>query len=395
MNFNNKFSVLNKLACLLLIFVFFGCKEEKKEALQTETLLTEKVLERNTISYAKGFSIEKSSNGVTIIKLCSPWLNSETSFTYALVPKEILPKITLNKNNYDAIIATPIERIIVTSTTHIPALDILGVENTLVGFPKTGLISNKKTRKRIDLGDVVELGHNENLNTEVVMSLQPDMVVGFGINNQNKAYETLIRSNIPVVYNGDWIEETPLGKAEWIKFFAAFYHKEKEAELFFNAIEKSYNETKKLALKANSKPSVLTGGLYKDVWHVAGGNSWMARFLKDAQTNYLWQDSNETGGLALSIESVLATAEKADFWLNPSMLTSYETMKITNRHYQKFDAFSNRKVYSNTIKKGSTGGLLFYELAPQRPELVLKDLISIFHPELLPEHELLFFQPLK
>ncbi len=387
---SNKYLELKKILFIAIASIFLGCKEEKKDILPIS-----KTSKATTISYAKGFSVEKSALGLTIIKLCSPWPGAATSFTYALIPREKLSTITLNKDEYDAIITTPVERIIVTSTTHISALDALGVENTLVGFPKTALISSEKTRKRIDDGAVQELGNNENINTELVLSLNPDVVVGFGMNNQNKTYETLKRSMIPVVYNGDWTEESPLGKAEWIKFFAPFFHKEKEAEQLFKNIEASYNKTKKLALKASSKPTVLIGGLYKDVWHVAGGKSWMAQFLKDAQTNYLWKDTQETGGIAVSIESVLDIAEKADFWLNPSMLVSYDEMKLANRHYQKFEAFSTQKVYSNTISKGVTGGLLYYELAPQRPDLVLKDLIYIFHPELLPDHTLLFFKPLK
>lgn len=385
----NKYFKLKKILCILIVSIFFGCKEEKKV-----TFPISKASKAITISYAKGFSLEKSASGITIIKLSSPWPGAETSFTYALIPREKLSTITLNKDEYDAIITTPVERIIVTSTTHIPALDALGVENTLVGFPKTALISSEKTRKRIDNGAVQELGDNENINTELVLLLKPDVVVGFGMNNQNKAYETLKRSMIPVVYNGDWAEETPLGKAEWIKFFAPFFHKEKEADQLFKNIEASYNKTKELALKASSKPTVLTGGLYKDVWHVAGGKSWMAQFLKDAQTNYLWKGTEETGGIAVSLESILDIADKADFWLNPSMLVSYDEMKLANRHYQKFEAFNTQKVYSNTIAKGATGGLLYYELAPQRPDLVLKDLIYIFHPELLPDHKLIFFKPL-
>ena len=380
---------MKKILCILIVSIFFGCKEKKKD-----TILISKASKATTISYAKGFSIEKLVSGITIIKLSSPWPGAKTSFRYALIPREKRSTIPLNKDVYDAIVVTPVKRIIVTSTTHIPALDALGVENTLVGFPKTELISSEKTRKRIDNGAVQELSNNENINTELVLSLRPDVVVGFSLNSQNKAYETLKRSMIPVVYNGDWAEETPLGKAEWIKFFAPFFNKEKEAEQLFKNIEASYNTTKALALKAKSKPTVLTGGLFKDVWHVAGGKSWMAQFLKDAQTNYLWKDTQKTGGIEVSLESVLDIAQKADFWLNPSMLSSYDEMKLANNHYQKFKAFGTQKIYSNTIAKGATGGLLYYELAPQRPDLVLQDLIHIFHPELLPDHSLLFFKPL-
>ncbi|MFS4468077.1 ABC transporter substrate-binding protein [Maribacter sp. 2210JD10-5] len=374
-----------------LVFVLYiSCKQEKKLNFPVETIEN-----KVSVKHAKGFSIEKSASDITIVKITSPWPNAEASFVYALVPKEKLSFITLNKNEYDAIISVPVEKLVVTSTTHIPALESLGQLDKLVGFPKTELISSKAARKQIDNGAIKELGNNEIINTEVVLNLHPDVVIGFGVNAQNKAYETLQRSNIPVVYNGDWTEESPLGKAEWIKFFAPFFQQEVKADSIFNAIETSYKSTKKLAENAKTRPTVLTGGLYKDVWHVAGGKSWMAQFLEDAKADYLWGNTTETGGIAVSLETVLNRAKTADFWLNPSMLTTYEDMMQSNRHYSQFDAFQTKKVYSNTIAQGATGGLLFYELAPQRPDLVLKDLIHIFHPTLLPEHELLFFKPLE
>jgi len=381
---------LKKILFIVILTFVISCKTDKKEVLPTASKA-----ETSEIKYAKGFTIEKSASGLTIIKISSPWPGAETAFIYALVPKDKIASMTLNKDAYDAIIAVPVEKLVVTSTTHIPSLEALGVADRLVGFPNTDLISSEHTRKRIDSGAVKELGNNESLNTEIAIGMNPEVVVGFGMNNQNRTYETLKRSNIPVVYNGDWTEESPLGKAEWIKFFAPFFQMEVKADSIFKSIETSYNQAKNIAKEATEKPTVLTGGLYKDVWHVAGGNSWMAQFLKDAQADYLWAETNETGGIALSIESVLETADTADFWLNPSMFTSYQEMEKANRHYTQFTAFDNKKVYSNTISKGATGGLLYYELAPNRPDLVLKDLIHVFHPELLPDHQLLFFKPLE
>lgn len=381
---------LNKILFTLFLFFFIACKTEKKEISPTE-----RIAKTSGINYAKGFTIEKSDSGLTTIKISSPWPGAKTAFIYALVPKAKMASMTLSKDVYDAIVGVPVEKLVVTSTTHIPSLEALGVVERLVGFPNTNLISSENTRKRIEKGAIKELGNNESLNTEIVISINPEMVVGFGINNQNRAYETLKRSNIPVVYNGDWTEESPLGKAEWIKFFAPFFQMEVKADSIFKSIETSYNNAKTLAKKTTKKPTVLTGGLYKDVWHVAGGKSWMAQFLRDAKADYLWATTNETGGLAVSLESVLETSNKADYWLNPSMLTSYREMEKANRHYTQFAAFDNKNVYSNTIAKGATGGLLFYELAPNRPDLVLKDLIHIFHPELLPDHQLFFFKPLE
>jgi iron complex transport system substrate-binding protein len=378
------------IALLSLLLALVSCKE-KSEISLPETLNRDMV----AINYAKGFSIEKSVSGITIIKVFSPWPNAEEAFTYALVPKElkIVPK--LNKKDFDAIINVPVERIIATSTTHIPALENLGVIDKLVGFPDTRYISSEVTRKKIDTGKITDLGNNESINTEMAINLNPDLVIGFSINSQNRAYETLQSSNIPVVYNGDWTEETPLGKAEWIKFFAPFFSLEEKAEDIFRTTETNYLAAKVLAMKATNKPTVLSGALYKDVWYLPGGKSWAASFINDANADYLWSDTNATGSLSLSLESVLSKAGNASFWVSPSQFISYNELNKASRHYSQFKAYKEKRIFTFANTKGESGGLLFYELGPARPDLILKDLIYIFHPELLPEHQLFFFKPLQ
>lgn len=377
------------ILAISLVLCFISCKHGKKNPLH----ITKKS-ETIDIEYAKGFTLEKLESGVTVINITSPWPNAKTGFKYALVPKEKMASITLDKGEFDAIIAVPINNLVTTSTTHIPTLEVLGEIDKLIGFPDTQYISSEETRKRIDGGYIKELGNNESINTEMVIELQPEVVVGFSINSQNKAYETLQRSDIAVVYNGDWTEETPLGKAEWIKFFAPFFQKEQIADSIFKEIADAYNKAKSLAKKAKHKPTVLSGALYKDVWYLPGGNSWAAKFLEDANTDYPWSDSEQTGSLNMSIESVLAQGQHTDFWISPSQFTSFQEMEDANIHYLQFDAFKNKNMYTFANTKGKTGGLLYYELAPNRPDLVLKDLVHIFHPELLPEHELFFFKPL-
>ena len=380
---------MNKTLLIFLFISFCSCKQTKKE------IISSTVLSQSTnIDFAQGFTIEKRSPDLTIIKVSSPWPDSETGFSYALVSKNKLASITLDKDAYDAIIAVPVEEMVVTSTTHIPALEALGEANKLVGFPDTEYVSSPKTRKRINDGLVKELGNNESLNSEMVIALNPEVVVGFSINHENKAYETIQRSNIPVVYNGDWTEETPLGKAEWIKFFAPFFQKEKEADSIFRNIRDNYNNARTLAKKANKRPSVLSGALYKDIWYLPGGKSWASRFIQDANAEYFWKNTTSNGSLSLSLESVIERAQNADFWVAPSQFGSYLELKEANRHYAQFAAYRNNKIYTYANSKGATGGLLYFELAPHRPDLVLKDLIHIFHPELLPDYIPTFFKPL-
>ena len=378
-----------RLIPLLCLVLLISCKNRVENPEEKEETANQWVL------YAKGFEIEKLENGILIIQVKNAWPGSDSSFKYVLIPKTYGQKVNALIEDADAVIPIPVDRIIVTSTTHIPALEALGVEERLVGFPETRYVSSEKTRRLIDDGQIDELGSNELLNTEITISLEPDLLVGFGIDGQNKAYRAIESTGIPLVYNGDWTEETPLGKAEWIKFFAPFFELEDKADRIFNDIEASYLESKKLAQSDENKPTVLSGALYKDIWYLPAGQSWAAKFIEDANANYIWKDSEGSGSLSLNLETVLSRADNTDFWISPSQFTTYREMEENNSHYQRFRAFRQKKVFTFAGTRGATGGLLYYELAPSRPDLVLRDLIKIFHPQLLPEYEPFFFKPLE
>lgn len=380
----------------LLILLLISCKKNSDHQQENQSIpkSSNHDSDLSQITYAKGFTVKKQG-GITEIIVSSPWNESEETFTYALINKEEMAFTTLPSDAYDAIIGVPIEKVVVTSTTHIPVLEMLGVERTLAAFPNTEFISSQKTRKLIENGQVKELGKNETINTEVLLDIQPEVVVGFSIDNRNKAYETIRKSNIPVVYNGDWTEQTPLGKAEWIKFFAPFFKKEKEADSIFSSIEKEYKNAKNRVQSVSGKPTVLAGAMYKDVWYLPAGDSWAAQFLKDAGATYLWADTEGTGSLSLNFENVLEKGQNADFWIGPSQFVSYEEIEDANKHYMNFKAFKDRKVFTFSLTRGPTGGILYYELAPNRPDMVLKDLIHIIHPEILPDHRPYFFKPLE
>lgn len=380
---------LNRSILLLLSIILLSCKGEPSKKF-AETI------ENTTfqLKYAKGFSV-KTYETYKVLEIKNPWPKSETNYKYALITKENASKTSFIKGEYDGIITYPIQKIVVTSTTHIPALELLNVEKTLIGFPGTDFISSEKIRGRIDNGNIRELGRNENINTEILLELNPDVVVGFGINGNNKAFEIIKKSKIPVIYNGDWVEESPLAKAEWIKFFGILYNKEKEADSIFNSVEKNYLDVKSLAKKVKKQPTILSGAMHSDVWYLPNGTSTEARLLKDANTNYLWKDALGIGSLRLNFESVFTKAKNAEIWLSPSIYNNLEALKNGNSHHAMFNAFQNKKVYSFTNTTGETGGVLYYELGMTRPDLVLKDLIKICHPELLKNYNLYFFKRLQ
>lgn len=377
---------MKKSIILLVAFVLLSCKNKPENNSPHKVLTGEKI----PVEYAEGFELIEY-DGFKLLTIRNSWPKAEKNFVYLLAEKNAeIPK----NLEYDERINIPVNKIVVTSTTHIPSLEALDEINSLVGFPGLDYISSEKTRERIEVGKIKELGANENLNTEILLELAPNVVVGFAINGSNKAFNTLRKSGIPVVYNSDWMEKKPLGKAEWIKFFGAFFDKIPEAIAIFEQIEKDYREAKKLAESVNEKPSVLAGSMFKDQWYVPYGNSWQANFIEDAGGNYIYENIHGNGSMSISFEQVFANAADADFWIAPGSFVSYEQLLESSEHYQKFEAFQNKKIYTYAKTKGETGGVLYYELAPSRPDLVLKDLIKVFHPDLLPDYKTVFFKPL-
>ncbi|MCA6422318.1 MAG: ABC transporter substrate-binding protein [Flavobacterium sp.] len=371
------------LSIVIISLSLVRCKNEPKSAKLKS--------QKNTVQYAKGFSIE-NYKGYSVVTVKNPWPNANKNYRYILKEKNGIIPDSLKKNT---LISIPIKNIVVTSTTHIPSLEMLSVENTLIGFPNLNYISSEKVRARIEAKKITELGNNKTLNTEVLLDMQPDVIIGYGIDNSNPTLDNLQKNGLKVMFNGDWNEETPLGKAEWIKFFGALYGKEKEANEIFSKIEKDYLNTIKLAKKAKTQPTILAGDMFEDRWYLPKGSSWGSLLLKQANGNYLWQETSGTGSLSFSFETVFEKAAMADVWITSGQFSSLSEMTNSNPHYAKFKAFKNKNVYSFSGKKGKTGGVLYYELAPNRPDLVLKDLVKILHPELLSSYKPVFFEKLK
>ena len=368
---------------LILSVLFTSCKQKNNTSKQKD--ISKEVIQ---IKYAKGFEIQRFNNAKKLI-IKSPYLNSKEQFEYIISTKgdseKFYPKGT--------IINAPIQNVIVTSTTHIPMLELLGVENTLIGFPQTTYISSIKTRKLIDQGLVKEVGVESSLNTEILLALNPDVIIGFSMGKTNKSLNLVEKSGIPVVLNGDWLEDTPLGRAEWIKFFGVLYDKEKEADSIFTVIENNYFEAKAIASKATSSPSILSGAIMsKDIWNLPAGESFVAQFLKDANVNYLWKETKGKGSLSLSFESILDKGKAADIWIAPGYFSTKKQMLDTNSNYKTFKAFTENQLFTFANKVGETGGVLYFELGPTRPDLVLKDIIKITHPDLLKDYQPTFFE---
>nr|WP_294936687.1 ABC transporter substrate-binding protein [uncultured Flavobacterium sp.] len=373
-----------KMLLVFSLLTLIGCKNNEKRETAKITAA------ENTIKYASGLAIYEY-DGYSIVKVTNPWPNADKDFTYVLKEKNAVVPDSLQNQT---IIQVPLQSIVVTSTTNVPFLEMLDVENKLVGFPHTDYISSEKTRALIDRGSVKNVGQNEKLNMEQLIELAPELIITFGIDNNNPMIRNLEKSGLKVMIQGDWMEQSPLGKAEWIKLYAALFGKQKEADKLFDEIVNDYNQTLESVKNSKAEATVLYGSMYKDQWFVAKGDSWVAQFLRDAKADYLWKDVEGTGSLGLSFEDILDKAKTAKFWIAAGSYKNLSELGESNPHYSQFDAFKNKNVYTFEAKLGATGGTVYYELAPSRPDLVLKDYIKIFHPELLPDYTLTFAQKL-
>ncbi|MGB5323651.1 ABC transporter substrate-binding protein [Lutimonas sp.] len=366
-----------------LTLMLISCNEPKKKIKEDENNDESKTL----IKYAKGFDIQLYK-GYTKLIIKSPYPDATQYQEFILVSDK--------KMDFDGDfkIYVPVKKLVATSTTHIPMIEILDETNSLIGFPTTNYISSKKTIERVKLGKVKDLGNEQDFNTEVLISLQPEVMIAFSMGKSSKLYENIEKNGIPVIYNGDWLEDSPLGRAEWIKFFGALYDKNEEADSIFRAIELEYLNAKKIALQAEKKPTIMSGVLYKDKWNLPAGESFTAQLYQDANADYLWKASEGQGSLVLSFETVFEKAEKAEYWIGSGYYTSLEEVAAANAHYQQFETFKTKEIYSFSKRRSENGGVEYFEFGPLQPDVVLKDLIKVVHPELLPGYEPYFLQKL-
>ncbi|MBS1489924.1 MAG: ABC transporter substrate-binding protein [Bacteroidetes bacterium] len=350
----------------------------------------EKIL--SSLKYAKGFSIKIINDDAKLVTVGYPYQGATSGYEYLLV-RAGRPVPAHEKNV--PVIFIPVQSVVCTSTTHIPLLDYLDETNKLVGFPTTDYISSEKMRKRIEAGLVTDLGIDKGMDIEKLVSLKPSLVMGYTMSADWGQLKKIQALGIPVVINAEYLEEHPLGRAEWIKFMALFLDKEKKADSVFNLIESEYLATKKSIADTVHKPTVMSGIMYGDAWFMPGGKNYAAQLLNDAGCLYLWGDTPANGFLQMGFESVYIKAKNAEMWIGASNFNSLAEMTKANPRYGLFDSFKNKKVFTYHARVGAKGGSEFLELGYLRPDLILKDLVKIAHPELLPGYSMFFYKKLE
>jgi len=343
--------------------------------------------------YATGFTVEYH-NHYKVVTVTQPWKDANTQFQYVLVQCG-----TPHPTGYDQaqIIEVPVQDVVALSTTHLPHFEKLDAVDNLIGVDQFQRVNTLSVRQKIDQGQVQQFSSGQTLDLERLVAAQPDLVLAFATGQADTAsYHRLQQAGVPVVVVAEYLEPSPLGQAEWLKFTALFLNREAQAEATFAAIAEAYQALVALAKTVSERPTVFTGSSYKGTWYVPGGESHVPQMLRDAGANYLWADTPQAGSIPLDFEAVYDRAATADFWVNldANWQTRQDALADDSR-YSQFNAWQDNRVFNNNRRTNGIGGNDYWESGITNPHLVLADLIKIFHPDLLPDHDLYYYHPLQ
>ena len=365
---------------------------------------------------ARGVTITRC-DGYTLVEIANPWRKGEVLHTYVLVPRYAdtarnsketgeASGSTLHDDDGSTtlkgseeqplpeglpdgtVVRVPIERAVVYSSVHAGVMKELGSFSAVRGVCDAQYYTMPEVQSGIADGSIADCGNSLSPTIERLVALKPDAIILSPF--QNAGYGVLTNLGVPIIECADYMEHTPLGRAEWIKLFGELLGCREKADSIFQATAREYSALTALTATVEKRPKVISEMITSGVWFVPGGDSYMAHLFTDAGASYPWSDNNNSGSLSLDFSQVLARAQDADFWLiKPDRHLSYSDFEAINPLNVKFKAFGCRGVYQCVTSETS----LFTDF-PFHPQVLLRDFVKIFHPELLPDYQLRYYQPL-
>ncbi len=370
------------LFLFISVFLILSCttKNAKPEKEQKSDSLK--------LAYAKGFAIKYFTDYKELI-VYSPWVKGTEYARYYLVT-DIKIKTPSNGTK----VQIPLKTLAATSVTHFEFLSLLKELQTVTAVCSPEIIYNAEINKRMGEGKISDLGNAFNINVEKTLQLKPNAVMMSGY-NQNDPYAVRVsQAGIPVIFNNEWMETSLLARAEWIKFVAAFYDKEKQADSVFCTVDKRYNEIKNKATAVKFKPSIMAGSNFRGTWYMPSGCNYMGKLFADAGANYFYANDTTAGSLPLNVETVFKNFSETDVWLNCNFKSLDDLVKADSKHAY-FRPVKLKQVYNFNKRLLPSTANDFWESAVARPDLLLSDVIAILHPEILPGYQLVFAEKIK
>lgn len=338
------------------------------------------------VKYAQGFTINRFPD-YTKIDIRDPWDSTRILQSYLLVDREKELPLSLPAGT---VVRVPIKKAVSYSAVICGTINEIGAISDIIGVCEPEYIDIPAIKNGIAQGTVANLGQSTTPNIEKMIEIGTEVLIVTPF--QNTGYGATEKLGLPIIECADYMEVTPLGRAEWIRFYGLFCGKEQLTDSIFNETEKNYLALKALTDSITVRPTVFSEKKFGNVWHTPGGKSYMAYFFRDAGADYLFNELDNTGSVPLAFETVLERAIHADFWLikyNQATPKTYTELESEYMLYNKFDAFRKKNIYGC-----NTGTIPFYEEVPTHPDYLLKELISIFHPQLLPGYTHRYYEKL-
>lgn len=330
--------------------------------------------------YATQLSVVRY-DGYTIATLKNPWKEGMVLHQYVLVPKDqVVPEIP-----GATIIRTPLSRSMIFSTVHCAMLMDFGKQDCIAGVADLKYIKIPWIQQQVKEGRISDVGDGLSPVVEKIIDQRPDALFLSPFENSG-GYGKLEDIDISIVECAEYMESSPLGRAEWLRFYGMLFGCEQKADSLFDTIDKNYNHLKTLATHPptpntqHPSPTVLLDNVTGSVWYVPGGKSTIGQMIQDAGGNYPWAGDAHSGSVSLPFESVLEKAGDADIWLfrySSDHQITYDELRSEHHGYNQFKAFRNQQVYACNVEQS-----LFYEETPFHPDWLLNDFIRILHPEL-------------
>lgn len=372
----------------LVNILFCACENGQKQQEKFSSEDQSSWAEETQVSYAQGFAISYEA-GYKVLHL----LQGRDTIHYLLLPERASRPAVYPEAQ---VIHIPIRSLVALSTTHVALADFVEADSIIIGLDNVDYVYDPEVRERIEAGEISAVGESGSLNQEMVLALQPDLLMVSGMPDTDlQKYNALISSGIPVLVNTEWMEDTALGKAEWVKLMAALLNMEALANAKFDSIATAFQQIAQLTESLEERPSVLSGSPFQGSWYVPGGKSDRSKLFVQAGAHWPWKDSADVS-LPVSFENMYVYGLEADYWLNPGMVKSLDELLAMDERFADFKSFQNGLVYNHNRRMSPNGqGNDFYESGVVNPHLVLADLTYILHPELLPEHGLYYYQMLK
>lgn len=364
---------------LTCVFLIAGCDNFICNQSDSDSLYYE-ITDSNLIKYARYLQIYKKDSGVFIVRVFDPWENGKVLTTYLFCPGEI--KSQKKADIYDYAIQYPAGKIASMSLTNLGMISMLGSHEEVMASNDPHLIYDSVLYQNFLKGKIIDLGNGMENPVEKIVAVQPDVLLKYIFQAEDPSDEKIRGAGIPIVYIQEFMEDHPLGRAEWIKCLGIVLGKYDQADSVFSIVESRYLSLLKKTANVNKKPGVLIGFNYKGTWYAPGGKSYIANLVKHAGGNYIWANDTNRGGIPIGFEKVIEDQVKADYWINADTKTLDELTAIDHRN-KSIRAFKMKQVYHYNKRINPNGGIDYHEKGVVRPDILLQDLILIFHPQLL------------